>query len=139
HHRGYALLIKLVGVFQTGAKYRRWSTGIFRRAEYDDGRRRPDFVMPCLFNDPPAGGGEPTQQRCRNHRQYSQSNVSALATARRRIHHPSAKNSEISWPAMAPSRITVQRASWSVRSTIVEGISRGDVPPSTITEMRPWS
>src|SRR5437763_763574 len=32
-----------------------------------------------------------------------------------------------------------QRASSSVRSTMVDAISRGEVPPSTMIEMRSWS
>src|SRR5947208_10294695 len=50
--------------------------------------------------------------------------------------HPCAKNSEISGAGMAPSRKMRQRASSSVRSTIVDATSRGEVPPSTIMEIR---
>src|SRR5215472_2086632 len=59
----------------------------------------------------------------------------------RRFNHPCAKNSEISCAAIAPSRRIFQRASSSVRSTIVEAISRGELPPSTMMGMRTpsWS
>jgi len=40
---------------------------------------------------------------------------------------------------MAPSRMMRQRASSSVRSTMVEATSRGEVPPSTMIEMRSCS
>src|SRR5579863_1928485 len=50
--------------------------------------------------------------------------------------HPFAKNSEISCEEMAPSRSMRQRASSSVRSTMVEAISRGEAPPSTIIGIR---
>src|SRR5581483_8526306 len=50
--------------------------------------------------------------------------------------HPWAKNSEISCDGIAPSRRTFHRASSSVKSTMVEEISRGDVPPSTMIGTR---
>src|SRR6266849_3757950 len=53
--------------------------------------------------------------------------------------HPRAKKVEISSAGIAPSRMIRQRASESLRSTMVEGMSRGEVPPSTIMLMRPWS
>src|SRR5205814_4493421 len=53
--------------------------------------------------------------------------------------HPWAKNSEISCEEIAPCRRTYQRFSSSVRSTMVEATSRGEVPPSTMIEMRSFS
>src|SRR6266852_9829239 len=55
--------------------------------------------------------------------------------------HPFAKNSEISCEEMAPSRKIRQRASSSVRSTMVEAMSRGEAPPSTMIGIRTpsWS
>src|SRR5579864_2041738 len=63
------------------------------------------------------------------------------ALALRSSNHPCSKNSEISCDEIAPSRMIFQRASSSVRSTIVEGISRGEVPPSTMMGIRipSWS
>lgn len=54
----------------------------------------------------------------------------------RRLNYPCAKNSEMSCDEIAPSRKIVQRASSSVRSTMVEAISRGEAPPSTMMGMR---
>src|SRR5437879_9721313 len=50
--------------------------------------------------------------------------------------HPCAKNSEISGAGTAPSRKMRQEGSYSVRSAIVDATSRGEVPPSTIMEIR---
>jgi len=52
------------------------------------------------------------------------------------VTHP-AKKPEISSAGMAPSRIMRQRESSSLRSTIVEATSRGEVPPSTMMLIRP--
>src|SRR5579863_2542829 len=55
------------------------------------------------------------------------------------VAHPLAKKVEISSAGIAPSRMMRQRVPSSVRSIIVEGISRGEAPPSTIMLMRPCS
>src|SRR5205809_2485016 len=54
----------------------------------------------------------------------------------RRSDHPCAKNSEISSAGIAPSRRIVQRFSSSVRSIMVDAVSRGEVPPSTMIGTR---
>jgi len=91
-----------------------------------------------LANNSHTNCGQPDEHGCRQRPQPQQPKASRRPF-RSRVVHPCAKNSEISWAEIAPSRMMRQRASSSVRSTMVEGISRGEVPPSTIMEIRPFS
>src|SRR5205823_1301002 len=50
--------------------------------------------------------------------------------------HYSAKNSVISWVGIAPSRMMRHGVVSLVRSMIVDEISRGEGPPSTMMEIR---
>src|SRR5579863_925679 len=140
HYWGYALAEKIEGMIEAGAINRRGASGILGCAEDDDGIGRMDLFFGSGADNPGADPEEAAQgHRCNQGQQIAH----PAPGGARLLHlaHPCAKNSEISWEVIAPSRMIRQRASSSVRSTMVEGISRGEVPPSTMMEIRPcnWS
>ncbi len=139
-HRSDAALEQIVGVIETGAEDGGGASGVFSRAEDDDGVRRANLLQAGLVHDADAGDPEKGRDRGRSQRHYPQG-PGGRPPIFFSIHpgHPCAKNSEISWAGMAPSRMMRQRASSSVRSMMVEATSRGDVPPSTMIEMRSCS
>jgi len=133
------LLKEVKGVIETRAVDRRRTSVILSRAEDDDGVGGVNFLEVRLVNY--AEGNNRNKKHNQDDYQQEKANqpVAVPMPFDDVIVHPWAKNSEISWEGMAPSRITFQRASGSVRSTIVEAISRGEAPPSTMMEMRSCS
>src|SRR5579864_141314 len=135
---------------ETGAIHRRRPAVILGRAEHNDGIGAMEFLQMRIVNDTVTeeqkkcgGCGEwddcPKQPYPMRPGSAHITNVGSRGTGR--LTHPCAKNSEMSCDEIAPSRRIFQRASSSVRSTMVEAISRGEVPPSTMMGMRipSWS
>src|SRR5271157_224581 len=85
------------------------------------------------------GQRQKRHQREHDQRFQPQQPAASRAPGGRFVAHPLAKNVEISSAGIAPSRIIRQRAPSSVRSTMVDGISRGEVPPSTMMLILPCS
>src|ERR1044071_4429606 len=122
-------------MFKAGTQHRRRAARILCGAEYHDGIRRLDFVLPGLAHHPQAGPAKP-KQKCEKKQSHQLQQPKSFTSFSA---HPCAKNSEISCEEIAPCRRTYQRFSSSERSTMVEATSRGEVPPSTMIEMRPSS
>src|SRR5580704_13428310 len=138
-HGRDVLLEEIEGLVEAGAINRRWSAVVLSRAEDDDSVRGMQIVIPGFVDDSKTDMNDRSR-----HQEYSQKQRPQDPVARRtpvscRCSHPRAKNSEITWAEIAPSRWIFQRASSSVRSTMVEATSRGEVPPSTMMAMRSWS
>src|SRR5437667_1496888 len=128
-----ALPEKIVGMVETRAKNRRGAAIVLSGAKYDDGIGRMQLLLSRVVND----GGNNSRQRAQQAKQRTKcrpEQPEAKGVAGRRD-HPFAKNSEMSCDEIAPSRRIFQRASSSVRSTMVEAISRGETPPSTMMGM----
>src|SRR5436190_3983595 len=117
------------------AQNRGRTSGVFSRPEHNDGIRRLDFVLPGFSDHPQASPTKPKQKHEHKQSQQLQEPMAFACFSA----HPWAKNSEISCEEIAPCRRTYQRFSSSVRSTMVEATSRGEVPPSTMIEMRSFS
>src|SRR6185437_10736130 len=135
-HRGQTFVKQLIGVVEPGTVDGRRTAGILGRAKNHDGGGGTGFVVVGLPQNAAAGSPEPSCQKGENERCNPDYRVLAASPVSKISTHPSAKNLEISWLGIAPSRRTFQRASESVRSTMVEATSRGEVPPSIIMPMR---
>src|SRR5271170_6552586 len=140
HHGSDALFEQVKSMIETGAVYGRRAARIFCCAKNYDSVSRMNFLPRGLANNSHTNCGQPDEHGCRQRPQPQQPKASRRPF-RSRVVHPCAKNSEISWAEIAPSRMMRQRASSSVRSTMVEAVSRGEVPPSTMMEIRScnWS
>ena len=112
-------------------------SGILGGAEDDDGVRRTKLLEGCSVDDADAGQQQEGDYGSRRqHRQPQEPAAAGMLVGAVRG-HPLAKKPEISSDGIAPSRRMRQRESLSVRSTMVDATSRGDVPPSTMMLMRP--
>src|SRR5215475_10884871 len=98
-----------------------------------------EFLLIGVADDAEARDDKEQYEEQSDSRQRPQKPISARELECGRELHPCAKNLEISWVGMAPSRITRQRSSPLLRSTMVEATSRGEVPPSTMMGMRSCS
>src|SRR4051812_30185846 len=123
---------QFVGVIEPGFENRRWTTVILGGSKYHDCVSRVQLLLPRVEHDCMRQNGE----NCSDDYQRKEDPENADRARRGRGAHPCAKNSEISCAGIAPSRNTLQRASSSVRSMMVDATSRGDEPPSTIMGIR---
>src|SRR5215470_12584212 len=134
HNRRQALTEELVGVIKAGTKHGRGTPIVLGGAENNDCVGWTQVLLLRIMNDRGNNRGEHREKKEQCAQRRPEQPETRLAAGRR--HHPLAKNSEISCEAIAPSRRIFQRASSSVKSTMVEDISRGDVPPSTMMGIR---
>src|SRR5216684_331344 len=84
------------------------------------------------MRDAGSGQREERNQRQQRQRLYPQQPAASRMPRYGIGAHPLAKKVEISSAGIAPSRMMRQRAPSSVRSTMVEATSRGEVPPLTM-------
>src|SRR6202166_223607 len=113
--------------------------GVLCCAKYDNRVRGMQFLQRPLMRNVNAGNREECHQSGQQQSLNPQQPLAPRTPVHRSGFHPLAKKVEISSAGIAPSRMMRQRVPSSVRSIIVEGISRGEAPPSTIMLMRPCS
>src|ERR1700688_1109453 len=113
--------------------------GVLCCAKYHNRGRGMQFLQRPLMRNVTAGHREDCHQCGQQQSLNPQQPLAPRTPVHRIVNHPLAKKVEISSAGIAPSRMMRQRVPSSVRSMIVEGISRGEAPPSTIMLMRPWS
>src|SRR5580700_1330181 len=111
--------------------------GVLCSAKDYDGIRRVQFLERSLVHDANRGHDEKRGQDQQRQGPEPQQPAGSRMPVNRIVAHPLAKKVEISSAGIAPSRMTRQRTPSSLRSMMVEAMSRGEVPPSTIMLMRP--
>src|SRR3954453_6198452 len=121
---------------EPGAINRRRAAGVLGRSKNYDGVGAPQILVSGFANNLDRGRDQKPGQRGRNQNHEPQDPKAKRTAGNWLCGHPRAKNSEISWDGIAPSRMTRQRASSSVRSTMVDATLRGEVPPSTMIAIR---
>src|ERR1019366_979374 len=132
---GRHILAKEVeAVIEPSAQYRGRPSVVFRGSKHNNGVRRATLIVICLFHNGKTGVNEKHDGCCEAGQQNGGCDLPAAERWNRG--HPWPNISAIFSSGIAPSRITRQRLSPWLRSTIVDAISRGEVPPSTMSGMR---
>src|SRR5271169_1581950 len=104
---------------------------VLGRAEHDDGVDRTGLIIIGFAHDLEFGRQQVGKTRTNSQRKQPPIGMS-LKNAGPRGGYSWPSNSTICSEGMAPCRNKRQEPSSLVRSTMVEGMSRGDWPPSTI-------
>src|ERR1022692_3561572 len=132
--RSQSALKKVVSMVQARAIHRRRMAYVLRRAEHHDGIRGTGLVHPGFAHDLPAG----VEKKSGGHNDgegYDPAGEMRVGDLYRRgAYSWPPKSSTICSSGMAPCRITRHVPSSLVRSMMVEGMSRGDWPPSTMMD-----
>src|SRR5664280_114653 len=139
--RSQSALKKVVSMVQARAIHRRRMAHVLRRAEHHDGIGGTGLVDAAFAHDLPTGV---QQKPHRNDGGYGYDPAGKWRVGglyRRGAYSWPPKSSRICSSGMAPCRITRQLPSSLVRSMMVEGMSRGDWPPSTMMDKQSpsWS
>ena len=121
-------------MIESRAENRGRSAIILSSAKHDNRVGLMQFLLTRIVNDGRNNRGQRAHQTNQGTDRNPEQPKRKVAAGRR--DHPFAKNSEISCDEIAPSRRIFQRASSSVRSIMVEAISRGETPPSTMMGIR---
>src|SRR5271166_640057 len=128
--RSHAPLEQIIGMVETGAIHGRGPSYVFGRAKHYDRVRGMGLIDPGLPHDLHRGHHEVAAVS--QHTQGDQPTVRMrLQTAGPRGDYSWPSNSAICSEGIAPWRSSRQPSSL-VRSTMVDGMSRGDWPPSTM-------
>jgi hypothetical protein len=106
---------------------------VFRRAKNYDGVDWVLFVDARLPHDLRAGVKQESH-RAQNGERHNPADGMEFASLNRRDDYSCPKSSMICSSGIAPCRSKRQRPSSLVRSMMVEGMSRGDGPPSTMID-----
>jgi len=64
YHRSKSALEKIISVIETRTVYGRWMSGIFRRAEYNDGIRRMKLLHAARAYDFHTQSSNPARKPC---------------------------------------------------------------------------
>src|SRR5438046_6256279 len=128
---------QVIGVVEPSAQHGGGTPRIFRSPENHDRFSWVELLLVGFANN--AQTGDHYEEKYDEHARRRDPQQPVASKAFVQFHHPWAKKVEISLAGIAPSRITRQRSSVLLRSTMVDATSRGEVPPSTMMPMRSWS